>query len=59
MSELVAVHTVPVYEGADGLVYGTDEMDEPGELVGWANLIEVELYDERYLLLVTAPAGQE
>lgn len=51
----VAVHTVPVWQEPDGSTrYGlTEERDHP-PVVGWANLVQVELDsgEQVYLLAV-------
>lgn len=50
------IHTVPVWREADGrLTYGIEPREEPiPEVVGWANVEQIEIAGEMYWLLLTS-----
>jgi hypothetical protein len=50
----LALHTVPVWEHDDGeLELGLEPESDPPPVVGWANVLELELDGDRYRLLLT------
>lgn len=52
------IHTVPVWREADGrLTYGIKPREGPvPEVVGWANVEQIEIADDTYWLLLTSEA---
>jgi hypothetical protein len=57
--KLLAIHTVPVWEEADGsFTYGMEPRDPHPPVIGWANVLVLNLAGRTFKLLATAPEGE-